>query len=301
MEILSVVKNLKIFIILILVVGIAGISENVFALSQPNTPCKPDSICVHPGDFLTYSTEFSHLPTTETYTFGNYIGEDKVGVSVTSVINGSKIQAFDILNLKTGFYNETADGNGIPIIVISQTPINVDKNPVGVSEKTQNFNGSKRTIVSAANNTDMAAGEVGYDKETGVLMYLHLTHHITGNPDTANPSLNFAIKYDLINTNMFQSAESQSELQIPSWIKNNAKWWSQGQIGDSEFVKGVQYLIKQGIMKIPSTQANSSLSEQIPNWVKTNAGWWANGQISDNDFIKGIKYLVSSGIIHVQS
>ena len=40
--------------------------------------------------------------------------------------------------------------------------------------------------------------------------------------------------------------------QIPSWIKNNAGWWADGSIDDSSFVQGIQYLIKEGIMKIQS-------------------------------------------------
>ena len=38
--------------------------------------------------------------------------------------------------------------------------------------------------------------------------------------------------------------------QIPSWIKNNAGWWADGSIDDNSFVQGIQYLIKEGIMKI---------------------------------------------------
>ncbi len=39
-------------------------------------------------------------------------------------------------------------------------------------------------------------------------------------------------------------------LTIPSWIKNNAGWWADGQIDDNSFVQGIQYLIKEGIIKI---------------------------------------------------
>ena len=291
-------NNLKIFIILIVIVGIAGISENAFALSQPYIECVPANICIHPGDFVTYYTEFSKVPSTETYTFGDYIGTDKISVSITSITNGAKVQSNNILNLKTGFYNETSDGMGFPIIVITHTPIKIDKNAVGYSEKTQNFNGTQRVVVTATNKTDTTTGEVTFDKETGVLMYLHLTT-LPSKGQTSNQGLAYDIKYNLINTNIFASSGSQAELQIPTWIKNNAKWWSEGQIGDSEFVQGIQYLVKQGIIKIPKTQSNSSLSQQIPSWVKTNAGWWASGQISDNDFVKGLEYLVSNGIIHV--
>ena len=38
--------------------------------------------------------------------------------------------------------------------------------------------------------------------------------------------------------------------EIPSWIKNNAGWWADGSIDDKSFVQGIQYLIKEGIMKI---------------------------------------------------
>ena len=37
---------------------------------------------------------------------------------------------------------------------------------------------------------------------------------------------------------------------IPDWIKNNAGWWSSGQIPDSAFVSGLQWLISNGIMTI---------------------------------------------------
>ncbi|MGI0027352.1 MAG: hypothetical protein ACREAD_05870 [Nitrosopumilaceae archaeon] len=291
-------KNLKIFIILIVIAGIIGVSGNAFALSQPNIECKSGNICVHPGDFITYSTEFDKVPSIETYTFGNYIGTDKVSVSINSIYNGTKIQSNNILDLKTGFYNETVDGSGIPILVMIPIPINIDTNIPGVSEKTQNFSGSQRDVISVANNTKTATNEIGYDKETGVLMYLHLIPQESSNADIS-VDLNFPTKYDLINTNMFANSGTQAVSHIPSWVKNNAKWWSQGSLSDDEFTKGIQYMIQNGIMKIPQTHSNSSLSHQIPSWIKTNADWWASGQISDDDFVKGIQYLASSGIIHV--
>jgi len=91
----------------------------------------------------------------------------------------------------------------------------------------------------------------------------------------------------------------ESPLNIPKWIKENAKWWAQGSIKDSDFVSGIQFLIKEEIMTIPKTKQGAILndSQTIPSWVKNNAKWWANGLISDDDFVKGIQYLVEQGII----
>ena len=38
--------------------------------------------------------------------------------------------------------------------------------------------------------------------------------------------------------------------EIPSWIKNNAKWWSNGQIDDETFVKGLQFLVQNRILRV---------------------------------------------------
>ncbi len=93
---------------------------------------------------------------------------------------------------------------------------------------------------------------------------------------------------------------AQESITIPSWVKNNAKWWSEGTVGDSDFAKGIQYLIQQGIIQIPKSTATNSISQQIPQWVKNAAGWWANGQVSDSEFVQAIQYLISNGIIQVR-
>jgi len=37
---------------------------------------------------------------------------------------------------------------------------------------------------------------------------------------------------------------------IPTWIKNNAAWWSEGTIDNDSFIQGIQFLIKEGILQI---------------------------------------------------
>jgi len=46
--------------------------------------------------------------------------------------------------------------------------------------------------------------------------------------------------------------EVQPPTAMPSWIKNNAAWWAEGAIDDDSFVQGIQFLIKEGIMRIQS-------------------------------------------------
>jgi len=46
------------------------------------------------------------------------------------------------------------------------------------------------------------------------------------------------------------SSGSESSESIPDWIKNNACWWAEGLISDDDFVKGIEYLVKEGIIKV---------------------------------------------------
>ena len=41
-----------------------------------------------------------------------------------------------------------------------------------------------------------------------------------------------------------------TQYEIPDWIRNNAKWWADGLITDQDYIKGLQYLISQGILKV---------------------------------------------------
>jgi len=64
---------------------------------------------------------------------------------------------------------------------------------------------------------------------------------------------------------------SAQDYNIPDWIKNNAKWWSEGQIDDTAFVSGIQYLINNGIMEVgqeevvePQNYFNVDVAEDAP-------------------------------------
>ncbi len=109
----------------------------------------------------------------------------------------------------------------------------------------------------------------------------------------------------LVSTSNFE-INSQSVLTkeisstIPNWIKNNAEWWAAGAIDDDAFIQGIQFLIKEGILEIPSTSQGTSSGNEIPNWIKNNAEWWAAGAIDDDAFIQGIQFLIKEGILEIQ-
>ena len=52
---------------------------------------------------------------------------------------------------------------------------------------------------------------------------------------------------------------------VPDWVKNNAKWWADGQIGESDFINAMQYLITHGILEIPITEVTAATTTLSDN------------------------------------
>lgn len=104
-----------------------------------------------------------------------------------------------------------------------------------------------------------------------------------------------------ISSSSLGSDMESTDSTLPTWIRTNTEWWAEGIIGDSEFVSGIQYLIKEGVVIIPETikLEGEITSDEIPSWIKNNAEWWSQGLLTDNDFIKRIQFLIEHGIIEV--
>ena len=168
----------------------------------------------------------------------------------------------------------------------------------------------KRSIAyeEARNTLFTTAGQVRRDilvKESGptkFAIFVYGTGPETGQPNTAKAGY-VVFDVDVQKGNGGTTTTPPPEkIEIPSWIKNNAKWWADGTIGDNDFVQGVQFLINQKIIKIPATTPGSGTgSNVIPSWIKNNAKWWSDGTISDKDFVSGIQYLITNGIIKLKS
>ena len=102
----------------------------------------------------------------------------------------------------------------------------------------------------------------------------------------------------LIEENTPKSSSHQGK--VPSWIKNNAKWWAEKQIGDTDFLSGIQFMIQQKIILVSGNPTGSNQANApVPEWIRNNAGWWADDQISEDEFVKALEFLINNGIVRV--
>ena len=63
-------------------------------------------------------------------------------------------------------------------------------------------------------------------------------------------ALQFLIQNDIIKIESVQNTESNDSAIIPTWIKNNAKWWAEDKITETDFLSGIYYMIENGIIII---------------------------------------------------
>ena len=94
----------------------------------------------------------------------------------------------------------------------------------------------------------------------------------------------------------------KEQSKVPDWLKNTIKWWAQNKINDQDLVLGLQYLIREGILKTPTYEdmrdmQNKGTSMTIPEYFGQISLWWTEGKLTDDEFIAGIQYLIKNGII----
>ena len=93
--------------------------------------------------------------------------------------------------------------------------------------------------------------------------------------------------------------ETSTEIKIPSWIKDVAKFWCSDEINDKNFLSAIQYLIDNDVIIVPETSLVEGYAQKIPSWIKSNACWWSQDQISDQSFASGLEFLIENGVIRV--
>ena len=58
------------------------------------------------------------------------------------------------------------------------------------------------------------------------------------------------VKNKIISIPKTNEGSQEASEDIPGWIKNNARWWAEGQIDENSFIQGIQHLIKIGLIKV---------------------------------------------------
>jgi len=107
-------------------------------------------------------------------------------------------------------------------------------------------------------------------------------------------------------------AQSPNEdTNMPSWFKNNVKWWNEEKLSDIDMINAIENLLKREIIKLDSTKIKTgeTLSEtgfflppnkdgtKIPSYIKNTFVSWEEGSVSDSDVANTIKFLIETNII----
>jgi len=86
---------------------------------------------------------------------------------------------------------------------------------------------------------------------------------------------------------------------VPAWIKTSAGWWSEKRISNSDFIMGIEFLIQEKVIKVPSVETTKTAPQKIPDWISTIAGSWADELITDKEFVAALQWLIENGVIKV--
>jgi uncharacterized membrane protein (UPF0127 family) len=255
--------------------------------------CQENQVCALPGDYIKYQITTPDLNQTIRFDFVNPTDNKNITVKTSVVQNGSPASEHDVLDLTKSLL---ARPNGHTSNFMYMLPLPLKLNNA-YHEMPIQFNNYARDAMSAQNTNQTNSILVQIDKDTGILLNLEVSNvaSVNGKNIVSQQS------YKLVDTNKISfSNYITGQVSIPSWVRHNAKFWTDGSITDTQFIAGIQYLIDDNIIRI-SSYGTSNASAQIPSWIKDDAKYWSEGTIPDSQFAKALQYLISNGLIHVLS
>ena len=102
------------------------------------------------------------------------------------------------------------------------------------------------------------------------------------------------------NISIYNILGYEDPVPLPSWIQDYAGLWATGEISDSVFVTGIEFLLENKIIMISNIPPSGNISgDEIPDWIRNNAHWWSQNLISENEFVNSLKFLIQEGIITI--
>jgi len=99
---------------------------------------------------------------------------------------------------------------------------------------------------------------------------------------------------------------------IPPWIKNNAGWWADDKISDSDFLSGIKFLVETNIIQFQSDvdyKKSKNIEKHLLDWdtVVNDSKYAYAGSIKlqkkffDNDVNYTVRYNAAEGIVGDES
>jgi len=86
--------------------------------------------------------------------------------------------------------------------------------------------------------------------------------------------IGFLIKNKIIQINDLPTTSDgeiaiENDIVIPSWIKNNAGWWADDKISDSDFLFGIKFLVETNIIQFQSDvdyKKSKNIEKHLLDW-----------------------------------
>jgi len=94
----------------------------------------------------------------------------------------------------------------------------------------------------------------------------------------------------------------ERDIIIPSWIKNNAGWWTDDKISDSDFLYGIKYLVENNIIKFQSDldfEESQNIEQYILDWdtIVNDSKYAYDGSVRlQSKFFDNVDYTVQYNI-----
>ena len=233
--------------------------------------CPEDRICAYPDDLLQYRVDsIDNYPSGKTDTmyldevtinFGDYSGRNLIKVTEENshfdpenyslnVIDGQMDKVISESWKRKFLYMIT-----IPIQIGDPLhSTNEEDVPIFEYETTYKFKNQDRVVLVATNDLGfIGTSEYIIDKKTGLLLE---SNTIIKMPDKTG-----TISTKLIDTNIIEESnlildKSQPQeivksiQKIPDWVKNIFGWYANDQVSEDEMISALQFLIKEGIIKV---------------------------------------------------
>jgi len=115
--------------------------------------------------------------------------------------------------------------------------------------------------------------------------------------------IGFLIKNKIIQINDLPTTSDgeiaiENDIAIPSWIKNNAGWWADGNISDSDFLYGIKFLVETNIIQFQSDadyEKTKNIEKYLLDWdtIVNDSKYAYDGSIKmQSKFFDYVNYVV---------